>query len=90
MSQKEPSVLPTTTPREDKLADDNNSLQQKDADGKMKLRTWEDYRQEWRTGSRGRAIKYYALRILICLFVGGVVGMIIGLAIRYTIGPGSK
>lgn len=90
MSQKQQSILPTTTPQ-DKLsvhsADDHdnnaNSLQNAPP-YKRQLKTWDDVRQEWRSGSRMRVVKYYFLWFAIGAVIGAVIGVIIGLIFRYT------
>lgn len=52
--------------------------------GQGSLATWGGVKREWQTGSRRRVIRYYAIHFGISLLVGGIIGTIIGLAIRYT------
>lgn len=55
-----------------------------DFNGKVFLNTTTGVKREWRTGSKRRVVKYYAIYIGIGIIVGGIIGMIVGLAIRYS------
>lgn len=50
---------------------------------KRTLKTNASYAAEWREGSRMRVIKYYLAHIGIGILVGGIVGVIVGLSLRY-------
>lgn len=50
---------------------------------KRVLKTNASYAAEWREGSKMRVIKYYLMHIGIGILVGGIIGVIIGLSIRY-------
>lgn len=51
---------------------------------KNKIRTWDDTVREWKHGSKSRVVTYYLKCVLIGFISGGIVGMIIGLSIRYS------
>lgn len=53
---------------------------------KRRLLTYADVKIEWQTGSRKRVVKHFVVSMLIGLVVGGLLGVAIGLAFRYTKG----
>lgn len=47
------------------------------------LKTNKSYRDEWRYDSKARVVKYYAVHVCIGIVVGGIIGVIVGLCLRY-------
>jgi hypothetical protein len=55
-------------------------------DGQRRKRaiiTMEDGRVEWRTGSKKRVIKYYAVWAAIEIVVGAIIGIVVGDCVRF-------
>lgn len=69
---------PAHTRSQSMVLDDPESLKPK-----RRLVTTEDVTEEWRSGSKTRVIKYYAAYLSIGLVVGGIIGVVVGLCIRF-------
>jgi hypothetical protein len=63
-----------------------HSMDLEEPDGQRRKRaiiTMEDGRVEWRTGSKKRVIKYYAVWAAIEIVVGAIIGIVVGDCVRF-------
>ncbi|KAJ5411114.1 uncharacterized protein N7487_005473 [Penicillium crustosum] len=79
----EPTIPETHTHKSPSNGADFDIEDQPKYPQKRILKTNKSYRDEWRYGSKVRVVKYYAVHVCIGIVVGGIIGVIVGLCLRY-------